>query len=69
MKIGGICSEAFANRDFKEKILGEIEGKSILSNIEIEMYGPEGDIKNILATFYNPHCIIKCNQAKNKNAS
>ena len=30
----------------------EIEGKSILSNIEIEMYGPEGDIKNILATFY-----------------
>ena len=52
LKIGGICSEAFANRDFKEKILGEIEGKSILSNIEIEMYGPEGDIKNILATFY-----------------
>ena len=29
LKIGGICSEAFANRDFKEKILGEIEGKSM----------------------------------------
>ena len=52
LRIGSLCSEACVSHNFKEKILKEIDSKGILSNIEIEMYGADGSIKNILATFY-----------------
>ena len=38
----------------------------------IFMYQEEKLAHDVYAQFYkiyNPHCIIKCNQAKNKNAS
>lgn len=52
LKMDSLCSDACVNPFVKDKIQKEIEKQEIIPNMEVEMYGPKGEIKNVLATFF-----------------
>lgn len=51
MQLDGFCSNACPNEIMKKRMMSELEYTDLVKNIEIEMYGPNREIKNILATF------------------
>ena len=57
------------NKNMLALIDENIELKNKVENLDIQLNENEIKLDKLFNNFYLPHCIIKCNQAKNKNAS